>query len=399
MPQLINEKVIFCTKCVESNQRYVSSVQHKDEKKTYKTRTSFGKSNNICSACNYFERKKKIDWKLREKQLSEICDKYRKKDGSYDVLIPGSGGKDSSWVSHIMKSKFKMNPLTVTWAPHMYTDIGWQNFQNWISSGFDNYLFTPNPKVHKILTRLAFKNLLHPFQPFAMGQLYFPVRIAMQYDIKLIMYGDAQAEKAGDDNLWKEGSSLPPEIFFYEKKKDLYFGGVNYKDLKKFGISEHDIKPYLPIHKNDYNKEIKNLVLPYFLNQNPQTNYYLAVEKSNFKPNKQRTDGSYSKYSSIDDKIDDLHHYTWFIKTGRGRCTDDAALEVRNNIISREEAISLVKKYDGEFPKTYIREILEYLDLTRGEFDKIIDKFRPKHLWENKNGKWELKHAVWKNEK
>ena len=70
----------------------------------------------------------------------------------------------------------------------MYTDIGWQNFQNWISSGFDNYLFTPNPKVHKILTRLAFKKPTSSFSTFYFGQLYFPVRIAMQYDIKLIMW-------------------------------------------------------------------------------------------------------------------------------------------------------------------------------------------------------------------
>ena len=152
----------------------------------------------------------------------------------------------------------------------------------------------------------------------------------------------------------------------------------------------------MPIHKSEYNKEIENLVLPYFINQNPQTNYYLAVEKSNFKPNKQRTDGSYSKYNSIDDKMDDLHHYTWFIKTGRGRCTYDAALEIRNKIIDRDEAVALVKKYDGEFPKTHFKEILEYLDITKSEFHEIIDKFRPEHLWELKEGKWQLKHAVWK---
>ena len=148
-------------------------------------------------------------------------------------MIPGSGGKDSVWVSHIMKNEFKMNPLTVTWAPHMYTDIGWSNFQKWIDSGFDNILFTPNAKVHKILTRLAFKNLLHPFQPFAMGQMYYPPKIAMKYGIKLIIYGDAQAERAGDDDLWKEGASIPLQFLTYEKKENLYFGGVNYYDLKK----------------------------------------------------------------------------------------------------------------------------------------------------------------------
>jgi N-acetyl sugar amidotransferase len=397
MNKLTNEKVIFCSKCVESNQRYVSSIQHEDAKETYKNRTSFNQTTNICSACLYFEKKKKINWDLKEKQLKEICNRFRKNDGSYDILIPGSGGKDSSWVSHIMKSKYKMNPLTVTWAPHMYTDIGYQNFQNWINSGFDNILFTPNPKVHKILTRLAFENLLHPFQPFALGQLYWPVKAAIQHGIKFIMYGDAQAEKAGDDDLWQGGVSINPKVFTYKNKKDLFFGGVNYYDLKKYGINEHDIKPYMPIEEKEFIKhDIENLVLPFFENQNPHTNYYLAAEKSNFKPREQRSDGTYSKYTSIDDKIDDLHHYTWFIKTGRGRCTDDAALEVRNRIIDRDEAVALVRKYDGEYPKTFLKENLEYLDLTEEKFNEIIDKFRPKHLWEKKDGKWFLKSAVWK---
>ena len=140
----------------------------------------------------------------------------------------------------------------------------------------------------------------------------------------------------------------------------------------------------MPIHKKDYDYDISTIVLPYYVNQNPQTNYYFAVEKSGFMPNRQRTDGSYSKYASIDDKMDDLHWYTWFIKTGRGRCTDDAAIEIRNNIIDREEAISLVKKYDGEFPKTYFKDILNYLDMSEKEFKEIIDKFRPKHLWEKR---------------
>ena len=126
--------------------------------------------NQVCSACLYYEYKKTIDWKEREKELVDLLNQYKKKDGSYDVLIPGSGGKDSIFVSHYLKFKMKMNPLTVTWAPHMYTDIGWKNFQSWLKLGFDNILFTPNYKVHSKLSKLAFKNLVNPFQPFIVGQ-------------------------------------------------------------------------------------------------------------------------------------------------------------------------------------------------------------------------------------
>ena len=153
----------------------------------------------------------------------------------------------------------------------------------------------------------------------------------------------------------------------------------------------------MPLTKKSVeNYDLQVMVLPYYVNQNPQDNFYFAVEKSNFQPNNKRTDGSYTKYSSIDDKIDDLHHYTWFIKTGRGRCTEDASLEIRNNIITRDEAVSLVKQYDGEFPKTYFKDILEYLDLSESEFHKIIDRFRPDHIWKKENSKWRLRKPVWK---
>ena len=112
----------------------------------------------------------KINWNAREKELTDLCNKHRKKNG-YDVIVPSSGGKDSGYVAHMLKYEFGMNPLTVTWAPHLYTEIGWKNLQDFINiGGFDNILFTPNGKLHRYLTSLAFKNLLHPFQPFIIGQ-------------------------------------------------------------------------------------------------------------------------------------------------------------------------------------------------------------------------------------
>ena len=103
--------------------------------------TAFG-DDGICDACKYAEYKKTIDWAERERQLREVCDRYRRDDGRYDVIVPGSGGKDSIFVSHLLKTKYNMNPLIVTWAPHAYTDIGWRNVQAWQQIGFDHSLFT-----------------------------------------------------------------------------------------------------------------------------------------------------------------------------------------------------------------------------------------------------------------
>ena len=79
--------------------------------------------NGVCDACRTAEIKDNINWGMREKELIQLLDKHRKNDGSYDCLVPGSGGKDSAYQAHILKYKYGMNPLTVTWAPHKYTEI------------------------------------------------------------------------------------------------------------------------------------------------------------------------------------------------------------------------------------------------------------------------------------
>ena len=130
---------------------------------------------------------------------------------------------------------------------------------------------------------------------------------------------------------------------------------------------------------------------------NPQDNFYFSKQKTGFEVNPDgRTEGTYTKYSSLDDKLDGLHYYTWFIKTGRGRATEDAALEVRNKIITREEAVLLVKKFDGEFPKKYFNDCLNYMEISENKFWETIEKFRPEHLWYKTGNEWSLKSAFWK---
>lgn len=390
----LNKDVIFCKKCVESNQRFVGSIPFFDTKESTKQLTIFEEG--ICGACRYFETKNKIDWNERERELRDILNSNRKNNGDYDVIIPGSGGKDSIYLSHILKFKYKMHPLTVTWAPHIYTDIGWHNFRAWQKIGFDNELHTPNPRVHQKLTYLAFKNLLHPFQPFAIGQHNLAPKLAIEKKINLIIYGDAVFERGVGGNI-NAISGKKNKALFSNDNDDMYFGGVHLSELKKFGISRSDLKSYLPIKKKILdNYPLTVLDLPYYLNYNPQDNFYFASQNSEFKVNPYRSEGTYTKYSSLDDKLDNLHFYTWYIKTGRGRATEDAALEVRNKIITRDEAVSLVKKYDGEFPKKYFKDILEYLNIEEKEFYEIIDRFRSPNIWEKINGNWQLKYAVWK---
>ena len=187
------EEVKFCSRCVMSNQRPVSEIEFKHTIKT-KKRTLNLNEENVCDACLNTEKKENINWKKREEELYELLDKYRSKDGSYDCIVPGSGGKDSAYQAHILKYKYKMNPLTITWPPILYTEYGYENWKNWINSGFDNLTFTPNGKIMKLLTKLSIENLFHPFQTFMLGQKNLAPKIAANYGIPLIFYGENEAE-------------------------------------------------------------------------------------------------------------------------------------------------------------------------------------------------------------
>ena len=173
--------------------------------------------------------------------------------------MPGSGGKDSAFTAHILKYKYGMNPLTVTWAPHLYTDIGWHNFTNWMHvGGLDNILFTPNGKLHRILTSLAFKNLLHPFQPFIIGQKIIGPLFALKFNIPLIFYGENQAEYG---NKTKENLSPKMDEKFFSKKdnEEIVLGGVPISQIiKKYDFKINDFEPYMPPDINDLKKKILN---------------------------------------------------------------------------------------------------------------------------------------------
>lgn len=403
------ENIIFCKKCTISNQRPNSAIEFKQNKETKKNTIAFDE-NGICDACRYVEKKSKIDWKTREKKLLDLCDKYRKNDGSYDCIVPGSGGKDSFYASHILKYKYKMHPLTVTWAPNLYTPWGWKNFQSWIGAGFDNQLVTPNGLTHRLLTRLSLEKIFHPFQAFILGQKNIAPRISQLMNIPLVFYGENEAEygNPAEDNL----SAIRRDKYFKSDDSLLYIAGTSFEELiEDYGLNKNDLNLYLPINPV---KNVKTEVhyLGYYLPWHPQGAYYYSVKNGNFNAAPERTLGTYSKYNSIDDKIDDFHFYSYFIKFGIGRATYDSAQEIRNKEITREEGVGLVKKYDGEFPERFSNEIFNYLTIDEKNypiafkkfdypgmdidyFNDLADNFRSPHIWKY-DGKWSLRNSVWK---
>lgn len=405
-------EVKFCKRCVMSNQRPNSAVEFQHTKDSKKATLAFD-ADGVCDACRFTERKTgTIDWVERDKKLRELCDRFRKNDGSYDCLVPGSGGKDSFYAAHKLKYEYGMHPLTVTWAPHVYTEWGWKNHQAWIHAGFDNFLMTPNGRIHRLLTRLAVDNLFHPFQPFILGQKNLAPKMALLFNLPLVFYGENEAEY-GNPIQDTTTAKRDHKYFANTDPANVYLGGTSLAELKdRYGLDQVDWEPYLPANADQLeDKKVEVHYLGYYLKWHPQSCYYYAVEHGGFQASPERTPGTYSKYNSIDDRIDDFHYYTTYTKFGIGRATYDSSQEIRSGDITRDEAVALVKRYDGEFPERFAEEIFRYLSIPEAEFPRaskafkepiltrqgfmaLAEKFRSPHLWRRDGDAWALRHRV-----
>ena len=347
----------FCTRCTISNMR---------------PRITFD-AQGVCSACRYAEEKARTDWHARESELIALCDAHRSYDGSFDVVVPVSGGKDGGFVAHNLRTIYGMHPLCVSFAPLLPTEIGRQNLAAFIASGFDVIQGHPNGHAARKLARLAFEHMGDPFQPFIYGQTNLPLRIAAQEGIRLVMYGeDGEAEYGGAVKVAR--ASRKPE-----EHDAQYFSGKPPEFWQAYGVSDKEMEIFYG-PKGRTQAQIH--FFGYYKKWDPQENFYYCSDHTGFSPNPERTEGTYSKYSSLDDRLDGLHYYLAYIKFGIGRSTSDTAHEIRDGKITREEGVALVHKFDGEFPAKHFAEACAYMGLTEAEAVEIIEKWRSPQVWD-----------------
>lgn len=403
------KNIEYCKKCLVNNQKPIMRSEHSIKKGDYINTVQF--KNGICEACRVNDLKKNIDWEKREYDFKKLLDKYRSRNGNYDVIVPGSGGKDSFYVSHQLKFKYKMNPLTVTFSPFIYTSHGFKNLTNWTLSGFENILNTPNQNVYRLLSRISLENMFHPWHPWILGQKNFPPKFALEKKVPLVIYGDSPSEYGSP--LKEYNSQYDIDFHTCENLDKIQIAGENLKTLKKFGLKEYDLYPFIPMLRNQFKKnKIKCLAYSYFHKWHPQNNYYYTIENSNFTTQRERTSGTYTQSNSIDDKLDDLYFYTYYIKFGMGRTVGDVSQEIRNGDLDIEDGKHLIRKYDGEYPEKNIDELLKYLSideknfgkkinslfekpiLDREYFEEITNHFRSPHLWKYTNKGFKLRKTI-----
>jgi len=342
----------------------------------------------VCSACRYAEHKDTaIDWDARRREFLDMIEAYRARSGPYDCIVPWSGGKDSSTIAYRLKFEFGLNPLLVTFSPLLPTAVGDHNRESLLKIGFDHLFFRPDQKVARHLARRFFIERGNPKVAWDAGINTIPVQVAARYGIHLIFYAEHGESEYGGRVLSEEHRKVRDisEVLEHQIGDD----PANWVDGE---VAQRDLGPYLyPDPAEVERAGVKATYFTYFFPWDVVENFEFIRRNIDFRT-VERTDGTFTNFDSLDDKMDNLYYHMQFIKFGFGRALRDASRQVVRGRLTREAALELVRRYDDEFPETHFMDNLDYLGLTPGEFADIVDKHRNAEIWALEGNRWRLRH-------
>ena len=340
----------------------------------------------VCNACTWAEEKKKIDWAARQKQLEEVCDRFRGKGDGFDCLVPVSGGKDSSYVAYMMKHELGMNPLCVHIAPPIPMPLGNENLDRFIQSGYDTVVIHPNPVLTRKIGRLTLEKYGQPLMSWMTNVQVAIFKTALAYNIPLIMFGEEGETEYGGTTKLKE-----TPYYDFEDSLKIYLSGIDPKQYIDLVKSDKELYFWLyPTMEAAKKSELAITHFSYFENWDPYHHYLVAKEKCGLKERDDASHGTYTNFAQTDTFLYDLHSYLMFLKFGFGRCTADVGIDIRRGALEREQGRHLVSKFDGTYPEQYIEQYCEYFGMTKDEINAVFDKFANKEYLHKVNGQWKL---------
>lgn len=337
-----------------------------------------------CNACVWMEEKKRIDWSQRENELLALLDKYRSSSGNFDCIVPVSGGKDGSYVSHQLKHRYGMHPLAVTVTPALALEIGNRNLQNYIASGYNHIQINPDARVMQLLNRQGFIDKGFPYYGWLIAIQAGVVRLAVNLNIPLLFYGeDGEVEYGGSTE-----SKYRP-IYDVNYMKTIYLEGGHEKVLRASGLTDSELYFFLfPNAQELENRDLQITHWSYFESWDPYRNYLVAKEHCGLEEAEGSNSGTFTNFSQNDQALYALHTYLMYLKFGFGRATQDAGIEVRRGAMTRDQAVNLVRLYDGHYPEEYLPTYLDYYQMTQDEFDAVLDRWVNKDLFRKESGRW-----------
>ena len=331
----------------------------------------------ICSACIAAEEKNRgIDWAQREKEFHEIIKYYKRPIGEigYDCLIPVSGGKDSTYQAYFMKEVCGMNPLCVCFETTAVTELGQKNLDNLSKMGMDVVHFKKNSKVYRKMVVESFRRVGDEMWPNHIGIFTIPVMFAVKFNIPLIIWGENSQQEYGGPNIDSVKNRILNRKWLEE------FGGLLGNRIQDMigvnGITEKELTPYFYPSDEDIERVgVTGIFLGSYFFWDARKQLEI-VKKYGFNVKEDGpTEGTYTNYENIDEKLVSLHDYLKYVKYGFGRATDHVCIDIRNGRLTRNEGLDLVKKYDGKYPNYGISEFIKYSGMSKEEVDSIIDSY------------------------
>jgi len=326
----------------------------------------------ICNACRSSEQKMRIDWSAREKELSKIFEKAKKKSGNnYDCVVPISGGKDSAFQLHVLVKKYNLTPLAVTFSHNWFTKTGEYNLKNILERlNVDHMMYTPNRGLINKLATKSLKMIGDSCWHCHAGVWSYPYHVAVKFNIPLMIYGESPADFSGQSTYMdreKNKTSVMSDALKTTIK-------VPAEEMIDEQLSEKELCLFFPPSEKQLKKaKIKAIFLSDFVFWDHERQTEFLIKEYKWKED--IVEGSYKHYKSVECKMAGVHDYAKFIKRGFGRGTDFASQDVRAGLISRKEGFDLAAKIDTERPKSldYYLKISGY---SEKEFQDILKSKR-----------------------
>lgn len=336
----------------------------------------------VCSACRAYERRQEVNWDARKAELVRLIEEHRNPASGYDCLVPSSGGKDSHFqVLTILELGFK--PLVVTATTDHLTDLGRRNIENLKAQGVDYIEVTCNPLVSRKLNRIGLETVGDISWPEHVRIFTVPVRVAINYEIPLIIWGENSQNEYGGPVQAQENPTL-------DRRWLEEFGGLlglRVSDLVgQEGVTARDLWPYTYPTQEELNRaQVTGLFLGYYVPWDGWRNALIA-QAHGFETYPQLVEGSLANYENLDNAQTGIHDYFKYLKFAFGRATDLASLHIRRGRLDRIRACEAVWRSDGRYPHCYLgtdlSAILEVLGITRPGFDAICDRFTNRALFQ-----------------
>lgn len=337
-----------------------------------------------CNACVWMERKKTLDWAAREDELHALLRRHRRPGSPFDCIVPVSGGKDGSYVAHTLRSRYGMSPLCVTVTPALPLEIGERNLRNFIASGFNHVTVNPHPAAMQRLNRVGLEEMGFPYYGWLTAIQSAVVRVAINFGVGLIFYGeDGEVEYGGTERT--QGTA----VYDVQYMKDIYLEGGYDSVLDRSGLTTEQLAFFrFPSDQELAEHPLDITHWSYFENWDPYRNYLIAKEFCGLEEAETANAGTFTNFAQNDQALYALHTYLMYLKFGFGRATQDACIEVRRGAMDRDQAVNLVRLYDGHFPDEFIDLYLDYYQLERSEFDEILDRWANTALFDKVDGYW-----------